>query len=535
VNSLWLARFWRLFLLASVVLTGLALAQTPERASYEVDFWPVRNWVIAKPTMRMQIQEKAAPIVVDGRLDDWSVAPLRSDKSPRSFRFQYGDAGLQFAMTLSATDIVSAANLRFRFSLIPRMEMTKIGWPGVHLASVETCKLFAKHKRLDNGLSMQHGREWLESCEKFYRLNQQHQRWLESEVVSEFVFDGRKLQRKAPDYQFMLKHPFSEFGTPPMPVLPSSTEPQFAKREVDGLALLEGLMPWDSLGLSNALKVQLVFVQIERCNGKNKCESLLPTRAEQDYLPLELRLQNPRQYRVSECALPLIGMYQNHFYPGYFRANQDRLIHDVYAIADPFGGYFRGPDEHRRVPAITRYRYSESTLAAPDGANASTRAYVCGPLTAYREGAKLSFAMQELNQPMKLPMSLTWLSSDPKPLVVKSVNSNLSLVLEPADFVGSSTGEGQGGAEAVETMKVWLLDRKAAKFTLLYRFAFSESCWPPNVNEGAAISEDLRTLDIRKEPCDYRRGETETAREARVEKFKLCFNTAQRKYIDCER
>jgi hypothetical protein len=308
------------------------------------------------------------------------------------------------------------------------------------------------------------------------------------------------------------------------PVIPTAAKTEFAYRETQGRAQLEWQLPWDSLPLANTLQVDRIYLQIERCDQTRRCTSLFPIKGNSTMLPLELRLSSPRQYRLTQCDLPLIGMYRNFFYAGFFRPSTERIVHDVIAMAEPFGGYFRGPDQHRRSPELSRYRYSETKIADAE--------FICGPLVAYRNKAELKFAIPALNNLPKLTDRIGQLSPDPKPLVVKPVDARWVLIMEPSDFTLTSTGEGQGGGEATEIMTLWLLDRHTAEFKHLRSVIGFESCQKGMEIESFEISDDLRRLKILSEPCNF--GMPTDPNNPELKTTSLCFDRAQREYRECK-
>jgi hypothetical protein len=106
------------------------------------------------------------------------------------------------------------------------------------------------------------------------------------------------------------------------------------------------------------------------------CAALLPVNSKSARDALTLRLPIPKFYQVTHCGLPLIAPYRDYWYSAYFQPQASATIDTVFAIAEPYGEYFREPDPARLVPEVARYQYSQTKLGADE--------YVCGPLPFYR-------------------------------------------------------------------------------------------------------------------------------------------------------
>jgi hypothetical protein len=490
--------------------------------------WPMVQIPLAKPQLRMQIRPATSSIIVDGQLDDWHVPALQSPKRDASFWFQYSDEGLQIAASMPALDAANGETLRFRLSLMPDVQLPMIGWPGTALASLRSCASIANQSDPNDDISPPAYMYWQSKqqselrrvCEKFYLLNVQHRVWLQSQFQPEFVFDGSQLKLIETDYAPPTQHNLATGIAAPVVEPAATTQFKFSTR--DSTVRIEWQLPWNGMPLTNQLQLAQVYLQIERCSGYKLCYSELVAPSANQRLPLELRLSDPKRYRVSECELPLLGMYRNRFYPGYFRPRRDAVIYDVIALATPFGGYFRGPDVVRRSPELTMYRYSDTKIAEDE--------FVCGPLVAHRIGKRLTQAHAEFNDTSKFEeLNAGQRSQHPLSLVIQSINTELSLVMEPADFTFRSSNEGQGGAEATIVSTIWLLDRHAKKFSELYVNAQPETCWKGQVVESFELSEDLRKLTITRRQCR----DGYVVEEDIGEKTVSCFDSKQLRYAPC--
>jgi len=456
--------------------------------------------ILATPSAELNVAawQRSAKPIIDGDLSEWpeltdALKTSKNSISPFSAYFRADHTGLFVAAVLAP--LRSTERLEFAVALETSIGLPAVGSPGVGVEIVKQCQPQPKTGKTQLE-EMQAG------CPAFLAVNTAHQDALLHRFRREFILSDAGFLQTNPK---VLAWPGTD-SERKTGFLPEPGVSNFAQQSRAGKLRLEWHIPWESLPWTNQRLLEKLYLRIERCVGK-KCAALLPNNSRASYDALTLRLPIPKFYQVSNCDLPLAAQYRDLWYPGYFQPHAAATIDVVFAIANPYGEYFRGPDLGHRVPEVAVYRYSETKLG-PDE-------YVCGPIPFYRNrklAGKTLFALhpetaKASSTAYRGPVQYAFL---PQPLKIAVLTPRLALVLEPSTDLFSGSLEGGGAAEPQLTSKVWLLDRKLGTWLLLFEASQSiivSSFFPDYLNQniktqGSIVlaevthSPDLRTINI---------------------------------------
>jgi hypothetical protein len=462
--------------------------------------------VLARPTSELKVvewQRSAAP-KVDGDLSEWpalahaqasiDAAVAVADNKPQfTADFRADHSGLFVAAIF--TPLQLGEYLQFTLALETNITLPANGSSGVALSIMQDCRAQIAAEAI--GKSKAHPK-----CAAFLAVNLAHQKALLQRFRREFslsaagFLQSRSSVRTWPslnsDWQAVY--------------LPEPGVSHFAQQLHASHWQFEWQLPWAALPLTDQRVLEQLYLRIERCAGKN-CVALLPANSKSGLDALALRLPAPKFYQLTHCGLPLIAPYRDYWYSAYFQPQASATIDTVFAIAEPYGEYFREPDPARLVPEVARYQYSETKLGADE--------YVCGPLPFYRN-RKLTGSTLFALHPESAKASNTGVyrsmpyTISPVPLKIEVLSPQFALVHEPLnDFVSGSL-EGAGAAEPQSISKVWLLDRKRGTWMLLFEESQSvifSSFYPNHLNSylkqqnslvfaEVSYSADLRKINI---------------------------------------
>ena len=443
-------RFARWLIAFALVASSAAHAENPAhvlvRSTAEL---PVATW------------QRSAAANVDGDLSEWQALALafkpnagalpKTSGSQFTADFRADHSGLFVAAVFAP--LQSNEHLQFSLALETNIALLASDSPGVGMSIMQECQAQIAAQAV-------HKSKAHPKCAEFLAVNLAHQQALLRRFRREFSLtaagfvQSNSTVRTWPSWNQDRKPAY----------LPKPIASQFAYQQHAGHWQLEWQLPWAALPLTNQRLLERIYLRIERCAGK-ECVAVLPSNSNSARDALMLRLPTPKFYQVTNCGLPLMAPYRNYWYPAYFQPQASSVIDTVFAIANPYGEYFREQDPSRLVPEVARYQYSETKLAADE--------YVCGPMLFYRNrklAGKTLFAQNP--ETAKASSASVYRSIpytiSPASLKIEVLSHRLALVHEPLnDFVSGSL-EGSGAAEPQSISKVWLLDRKRGTWLLLF-------------------------------------------------------------------
>ncbi len=483
-------------------------------------FYRHQQVILATPSIRMTRDLEAAARI-DGALSEWSEPKIAGKTSADSLNMRASVEGID--VSAQTTALSKGETLRIRVSVMPNVSLPLIGWPGVTIPNRAWCNP-PRVVQLD-AITFRDSEDFAANCTRFFDANVAYRHWLILQLRRELVFDGATwrdtVQKIDAELEQKQNTRDSSAERKAVPVLEAPALVLSASSLQNGHLHLELHIPWQGLPLTNQLKLEHIYLSLARCK-LGLCQNLVPA-SNMPTAAVDFILASAKQYQVTACALPLQGLYHNQFLPGYFQPTSGTIINRVIAIADSYGGYFRGPDSMRAVPELRFYPYEQHAI----GANQ----FLCGPAPSFWNGGKLSVAEPKLRE--------NWIqvANNPPLLQWQAVSARFGLVMQPWHFTFTSTGEGQGGGEGTLRMRIWLLDKQSGRFKLQYEEIEHESCYGGRTVYSSNVSSDLRLLDVRKFACsgmlqdiyyDYNK-------DLKSEIDTRCFNLEQQRYISCKR
>lgn len=444
----------------------------------------------------------AVPFSLDGKVDEWpkdrTLTDLQSPKAmgwdAQQLRVAQVPDGVAVAITRFPT---SRAVVRLHVASLAQLDLPRIAWMWRWSAAVSYDSIDGCDTMPDPSLDYDRA-----ACRAWYSQQVEYRRELKQEFVRSFEIDPKGEVRAV-----------VVSGTPRFP-LKTDVMPRVAIGIEDGrgFARAEILLPWDALPSTDSLVFASLYLRVELCSltidggALGECReiadpaqpgvALAPPPPDSAWTPFHrLDLAEPRRYRVTPCAYPLLGDRRPGFgspQRGYFLPGADLDIDTIASLHVPAAGYLDSPWGVSPTPVITHF--GAVALASDE--------HVCFP--------SLRWAKGELS----LQSDLAWLEPEQENAALRyrvlPLDDDTALIVFDPMVNQSRSSEGQCGACPWHSMAIWHLDRRVPSLTTAWVFderQDDDEMPPPRFD----LSDDGRTLHLTTVACRYDTSPASTA------------------------
>jgi len=277
--------------------------------------------------------------------------------------------------------------------------------------------------------------------------------------------------------------------------LPLRAGGEVQARTADPPYSMEVLLPWASLPPIDRLVLDRVYLRVELCwltadsAALRECQQVSTAPATSDPMTdtatfLEVKLPQPREYRLTPCDLPLLSDIR----PGlgsleraYYLPGEQAVVDTVFSLQEPARSY---QDKPAGLSPTAHIGFLAWTIMGPNE-------YVCFPGPRWTRDGQHIDSNTALVEPQ----------GEVAPYHLQPIDDgNFLIVTRPRDN-SSVSGQGQCGACLRRSLVFWYLDRKAAE--LRPALVFNERV--ENPDDGDRIDfetdPDYRQVRIKQDVC----------------------------------